>query len=107
VYSFPLGEHEHIFKKSLANFYCDDDVLHGALYLTNERLVFVGFLLDVSRKYMQEVPLTHIEELKPDKTFFIIPNVLIIRTIQERRLKFIMNRRDEWLDVIHRQISQV
>jgi hypothetical protein len=107
VYSFPLRDHERILKKSLANFYYDDDVLHGALYLTNERVVFVGFLLDVSRKYMQEVPLIHIKEIKPEKTFFIIPNVLIIRTIQERRMKFVMNRRDEWLDVIHRQIVQV
>jgi len=107
VYSFPLEKQECIVKKDLANLYCDGEAFNGALYLTNERIVFVGYLLDINNKYVEEIPLPHIKEISPEKTFYIIPNKLIITTIRERRLSFIVNNRDEWLHAICQQINQL
>lgn len=107
MYSFPLEKSEVILKKGMANLYCDDLVLNGALYLTNERLVFVGYLLDLISKYMEEVPLVHIKEIKPEKTFFILPNAIELATIRDRKLKLIVSERNKWLAEINRQISLV
>ncbi len=105
VYSFPLEEDEVIIKKGMANLYCEDAVLNGALYLTNQRLVFVGYLLDLAHKQLEEVPLVHIKEIKPEKTFFIIPNVIVLTTIRDRKLKLIVHGRNSWLSDINRQTN--
>ncbi|WP_425061248.1 hypothetical protein SCACP_20320 [Sporomusa carbonis] len=105
MYSFPLEPNETIIKKGLASYSCDGDVLNGALYLTDYRLVFVGYALSITNKYMDEVPLTHIRELKPEKTFFFIPNVLRITTIKDKSIKIVVKERDEWIASINKQID--
>lgn len=107
MYRFPIEERESIIKKDHANLYCDGEAYTGAFYLTSERLVFVGYLMDIDSKYIEEVPLAHISEAKPGKTFFLIPNVINISTIRNRELKFIVNDRDKWLAEINRQISNL
>jgi hypothetical protein len=107
VYSFPLEEQECIIKKDHANLYCDGEAFVGAFYLTSERIVFVGYLLDINDKYIEEVPLSHITEITPGKTFLVIPNVLNVSTIKDRTLKFIVKGRDHWLAAINEQLEQV
>lgn len=105
MYSFPIQESEMIIKKSLANVEEGDTVYSGALYLTNRRLVFVGYLPDSTNKYMEEVPLEHIEKMTPGTSLFIIPNVLYIDTIRGRKLKVVIRRRDEWIKTINQSSS--
>lgn len=105
MYTFPLETDERIKKKCLASYNCEGDVLSGALYLTDQRLVFVGYALDITNKYMDEVPLTHIKEILPEKTFYIIPNVLKVVTIGDKVIKFVVEGRNEWLEAIKRQID--
>lgn len=108
MYSFQLEQGESILKKDLANLQTEeDDALQGALYLTNERLVYVGYILDISKKYKMEIPLAHIRAVRPAKTFFVIPNVLRIETIRDEKLKFVLSRRNEWLDEISKQINML
>lgn len=107
MYSFPLEADETIVKKCLASYSCDGDVLSGALYLTDYRLVFVGYALSISNKYMDEVPLAHIKELRPEKTFFLIPNVLKVVTIKDKVIKFVIKGRNQWLEEINKQIDMV
>ncbi|MEG6586502.1 GRAM domain-containing protein [Dendrosporobacter sp. 1207_IL3150] len=107
MYSFPLAESEQILNKDFANLYCDGDAFNGALYLTNERIVFVGYLLDINNKYIEEIPLVHIKEIKKDKTFFVIPNCLLVETIKERNLKFIISKRDKWYSKILEEINKL
>jgi hypothetical protein len=107
MYSFPLEDNEYIIKKCLATYTCKDDVLSGALYLTDHRLVFVGYILSIDNKYMEEVPLTHIRELLPEKTFFVIPNALKVITINDKVIKFVVKDRNEWLEAINKQIASV
>ncbi|MBP2634095.1 MAG: hypothetical protein H6Q72_2 [Firmicutes bacterium] len=105
MYSFPLETDELILRKSHASYTCQGDVLSGALYLTDRRLVFIGYILSIDNKYMDEVPLTHIKALLPEKTFFIIPNVLKVITIKDKTIKFIIENRNDWLEAINRQVT--
>ena len=103
MYSFPVEANEHILKKGLVNLKCDGDTFSGALYLTTERLVFVGFLLDITHKYMEDVPLGHISEMTRGKSLFVIPNVLNVCTIKNRNLQFVVSGSGEWLAQINKQ----
>lgn len=106
MYSFAMEDGEKILKKSLANLYNDDQVLNGAMYLTTERLVFVGYLMDITNKYVEEVPLTHIERLEPGKSLWVIPNVIKVKTIREQLFSFVVKGRNEWLQAIHEAMEQ-
>ena len=107
MYSFPVEADEHILKKDLVNLELDGETFSGALYLTTERLVFVGFLLDITHKYMEDVPLAHISEITRGKSLFIIPNVLNVCTIKDKTLKFVVNGSKEWFTEINKQISLI
>ena len=107
MYSFPVEAGEDILKKSLVNLECDGETFSGALYLTTGRLVFVGYLLDITHKYMEDVPLAHISEMTRGKSLFIIPNVLRVCTIKDKKLKFVVNGSGEWLTEINKQINLI
>lgn len=107
MYSFPLEPDEVIIKKCLASYNCDKDVLNGALYLTDQRLVFVGYALSIANKYMDEVPLAHIKELRAEKTFLMIPNVLKVVTIRDKVIKFVVKGRNEWFEAVNEQINSM
>lgn len=107
MYRFPVGENEKIIKKGMASVQRGSESFSGALYLTNERVVFVGYLLDVSNKYLIEAPLEHILELKKGKTFFIIPNMIVVSTIKDQDFKIRVQGRDKWIQEINKQIAVV
>ena len=103
MYSFPVQANEDIVKKGLVNFEWNGESLSGALYLTTERLVFVGYLLDITHKYLEDVPLAHIREITRGKSLFIIPNVLKVSTIQDKTFKFVVSGSNEWMEKINKQ----
>lgn len=100
LYSFPLEPEEQILKKGMASLHQEGGAWTGAFYLTTDRLVFVGYMMDISRKYLEEIPLAHIENIKGGKTFYLFPNVLQITTIRGRTVEIIVEGRDEWLKAI-------
>lgn len=107
MYSFPMEEDERILKKGLANLYCDREAFNGALYLTTGRLVFVGYLLDITSKYMEEISLSHVSEIMPESSLLIIPNALRVKTIKDRDLKFVVSQRNQWLAEINKQMRTI
>lgn len=107
MYSFPVEASENILKKGLVNLELDGEAFSGALYLTTSRLVFVGYLLDITHKYMEDLPLTHIREITRGKSLLIIPNVLTVLTLTERKLKFIVSGSGEWLVEINKQMNLI
>lgn len=107
MYSFPVEASENILKKGLVNLELEGEAFSGALYLTTSRLVFVGYLLDITHKYMEDVPLAHVSEITRGKSLLIIPNVLTIWTLTERKLKFIVRGSNEWLVAINKQIQVI
>lgn len=96
MYSFSLQPDERILKKDHANFEGPTEKLHGALYLTTERLVFVGYLLGFDRKYLRVVPWAELDKVRTGRTFGLIPNVLIVETAEGEELRFIVRGRDAW-----------
>lgn len=105
MYSFPLQDNEAILKKAHASLSVDNNSFTGALYLTNDRLVFVGYILDINNKHMEEIPLQHIRTVNKEKTFYLIPNVLVVETIRDRHVKFVVSERDDWFDTIKNQMT--
>jgi hypothetical protein len=109
MYSFPLGEEEKILKKGHASLHLNENAFTGAFYLTNERLVFVGYVMDINMKHISEVPLTHISEIQGGKTFYLIANTLQITTIGGDRLKVIVDpgTRNGWLKAIREEMTKI
>ena len=107
MYEFPLEKDELILRKSLASLNVDGNAFNGAMYLTNERIVFVGYLLDISNKYLEEVPLPHVEKLEPATSLWLIQNAIILETIKGRSMKFVVKGRNAWLDDIEKQMKNI
>jgi hypothetical protein len=105
MYRFSLKENEQILKKGEAILHIEEEGLSGALYLTNERLVFVGFVLGASHQQERSVSLKQIRKLTGGKTFFIIPNVLNITSDADEHLKIVIQERDAWLAAIHNHMA--
>lgn len=107
MYRFTLEHNEQILKKGEASLHIDDVGLTGALYLTNERLVFVGFVLGASQQQEKAILLKQIKTIEGGKTFFIIPNVLAITLDDDEQFNVNVQGRDEWLASIRNQMAVV
>jgi hypothetical protein len=105
MYRFPLGNKEQILKKDSATLHIEREALTGALYLTSERLVFVGYVSGLIHKTIKAVSLKQIREIEGSKTMFIIPNVLDITLENNERLKVVIQGRDEWMAAIRREAA--
>lgn len=108
MYRFKVGEKEQILHKGLASLHIEEATFSGALYLTSERLVFVGHMLggNASTKEVS-VPLGQIASVKGGRTALVIPNVVEIVTNTNDRLRLILRNRNEWLTAIARQQAGV
>lgn len=104
-YGFDLNENEKIVHKALANMHDNDLIVNGALYLTNERLYFVGYLPNTGTRMFCEVSLYHVKEVRPEKTFRIFNNILRIIGIGEEQYKFIVDDQKIWLKEIDKQLN--
>lgn len=106
MYRFKVGEKEKILHKGLASLHIEEATFSGALYLTNDRLVFVGHMLggNASTKEVS-VPLGQIASVTGCRTALIIPNVIEIVTKTNDRLRIILRNRKEWLTAITRQCA--
>lgn len=102
MYSFPLKDDEVIIKKGLASLHLPEHAFHGAVYLTNERLVYVGYVMDIAKKYMEEIPFSRVAEVAGAKTFYFIPNVLAVKTLAGEEFRFIVDAadRNDWLKAV-------
>ena len=107
MYSFHLAEDESILRKDLANLQCEDNHLAGAFYLTTTRLIFIGYLVDATQKFMEEATFAGIKEVRPEKTFGILPNVIRIIKEDGTDIKILIKKRNEWLDEIRIQMGKL
>jgi len=105
MYSFELLENEKIIKKGLGNLTLEGMLFNGAVYLTSERMMFVGYLLDQTNKHYTDISLYHIDEIRKEKTFRILPNVLVIHSLQGVEWKLTISGRDGWYEAMQNQLS--
>ena len=106
MYSFPTGETEQILRKGHASLHKEGEAWTGAFYLTSQRLVFIGYMMDITRKYIEDVTLDSIREIRGGKTFGLFSNVLNVTTLAGLRLKIIVEGRDSWLAAIRTEIDR-
>lgn len=106
MYVFPLEKNERILKKGMATLELEEKTGLGAIYLTSERLVFVGYQgAAVTSAWEAEIPLVHIGDIKEAKTFSLLSNVIEISTIRGQRFRLIIRDRDAWKAAIEAQME--
>ena len=106
MYKFPLNDMEVILRKDLASMSIADQAYNGALYLTNERIVFVGYVMDIRNKYIEEILFPQIDEISRVNSLFFIPNAFLIKTTHGRNPRFVVKDRDAWIADIKRKIGE-
>jgi hypothetical protein len=106
-YVFNVNENEIILHKAQANMQDEQLIVHGALYLTSERLVFVGYVPNTRTKVQSEVSLYHVQEIRPGKTFFFIENIIRVIDIRNEEYKFIVDKQKIWLAEIYKQLDAI
>jgi hypothetical protein len=108
VYVFKLNANERIVRKAVGSAQFDDKAGLGALYLTNERIVFIGYeRTTITSTVEEEIPLEHIEEIKAAKTFALLANAIEINTIRGRRFRFTIDNRDSWIEAIKERMDKI
>ena len=107
MYSFALLANETILKNGLACLELDEFHLYGALYLTNERLLFIGYTRMNAFKHKVEIDLAHIEHLQTKKTLSLFDNAIQIMTFQGFTCTIIIDQRDQWATDISQQMDIV
>jgi len=103
-YEFNMLENEKILYKALVNMHDNDLIVNGALYLTDERMVFVGYVPNERTRVSCEVSLYHIKEIRPEKTFFLFNNIIRVINVRDEEYKFIVDDQKNWLEKINTQI---
>ena len=107
MYSFSMHDNEQIIKKDHANFDSNAEKLHGALYLTTERLVFVGYVMGMDRKYLMEMPLESLKEVSKARSLGLIPNALVVKAATKESARFVLRRRNEWYQALMEHMGSV
>lgn len=106
MYSFQIQPGEQMLKKGLASLQAEDATLSGAIYLTDVRLVFVGYLLGgPAIKKELSLPLADILSIAGGKTALIIPNAVDITPAGADPFRLILRDRNAWLSAIRDQMS--
>lgn len=113
---FPLEEGERLLKHGGATYEREEiglwssmlttNAMLGTLYLTTERLVFVGHMAATRTYMMEEVLLAHVDGVLPARTFSWLSNALLVTTLRGRRLRFLVQGRDEWSAAILEQVEK-
>ena len=106
-YGFEMTENEKILHKGLANMQEGSAIVKGALYLTNERMVFVGLVPESRTMVQSEVSLFHVREVRLKRTLFIFENIIEIENLQGEVYKFILDKQKVWHAEIHKQLAAI
>ena len=69
----------------------------GKLYLTNKRLVFKSHKINF-QKYQLSINLPDIQKVDKYKPFGIANNGLLIKTADNKIEKFVVEKREAWMD---------
>ncbi|MHC1762056.1 MAG: GRAM domain-containing protein [Negativicutes bacterium] len=106
-YEFPLKDDEKIIHKERANMHDSDYVLNGALYLTNQRIVFIALVPKRNTKVTYTILLSNIKDVIPEKSLFFFNNILRVVSTLDEQYKFVVKGQKEWQTQILQQISQI
>lgn len=105
-----LQEGEKIIKKGGANLSTILQGKGGHLYLTNQRLVFIGHGMNIGKDKF-EIDLSDVQYVEKAPTvslwllFIPIPNAIKVGTNNGRITKFTVTNRKDWIEKINNTIK--
>ncbi len=104
---FELGQEETLIKEGSANLQRNIETVGGALFLTNQRLIFKPHKLSIQKELI-EIGLGEIQSLTPSWTRFlnlipIFPNSLSLLTNKGDKYRFVLFKRADWAVAIEAQ----
>ena len=104
MYGFRLERGERLLKRGEGCMSVEDSTVLGTLFLTNQRLIFVGLARrPLTSVAAVEIPLEHIDTIKTDKTLKLIANAIRVTTIRGGKFTFLVSDRDRWVSAISEQ----
>ena len=106
-YGFALNQGEVIIHKGTANMHDSEYIISGALYLTDEKIIFIGYIPNSRNKVSSTILLEDVREVKTEKSLFVFNNILRIVDIHDVNYKFIVKGQQEWNSQILRQLGRV
>jgi hypothetical protein len=99
-----LLKNEVIIKKGPANHFKGLEGVGGALYLTNNRVIFKSHAFNIQR-HTDIFPLDEIVDIGKRKSMGIIPNGIFIKMKDGRIEKFVVKNRSKWLAEIQDRLK--
>ena len=90
---------QKVIKTGAANHFKNAEAVGGRLYLLNDRLTFKSHKLNLQNHEL-EIPLTQITQVSTFNSLGIIPNGIVIKTIDNHHFKFVVTGRKEWLNLL-------
>lgn len=99
-----LRDDEELIRDSAANLQRGIETVGGRLYLTTHRLIFEAHAFNV-QSGATVIPLRDVEEMWKCWTKFlgllpIFPNSLAVSTSKGKTFRFVIGRRDEWINTV-------
>jgi hypothetical protein len=98
-----LQPDETILKDIRANHFKGIESVGGRLYATNQRVVFKSHILNV-QNHILSIPYSDIKSFGTRNTLGIIPNGLYIELHNGTIEKFVVPRRNEWIELLQTRI---
>jgi hypothetical protein len=100
-----IEEDQKIIKSGAANHFKNAEAVGGRLYLLNDRLTFKSHKLNLQNHEL-EIPLSHITQISTFNSLGIIPNGILIKTIDNQNFKFVVTGRKEWMEQLNGFIEE-
>ncbi len=99
-----LQENEKIIKEGAANHFQGLESVGGKLYLTNRRVVFNSHNLNI-QIHQISIPFNKIKKVEKRMSLGIVPNGLLIKTIDGKEEKFVVWGRSKWRTLIEQKVA--
>jgi hypothetical protein len=88
-----------------ANFFRGIEAVGGRLKITSKRLIFTSHLINVQFG-TTEIPINNIEHLEKAKSLGLINNQMIVVLKSGVKYKFVINNRDDVINVIDKELKR-
>lgn len=95
---------EKVLFEGLANHFKGMEGVGGKLFLTNKRVRFRSHAVNI-QTHDESYPLTSITDVKAVNNAWIIPNGLLLTLADGRRERFVVYKRNEWVDQIEQRLT--
>lgn len=95
---------EIVIRSGFANFWRGPEAVGGKLWLTSRWLIFKSHAVNIQTG-IWALPLTEIAAIAPVNTLKIVPNGLEVTLRSGEKARFVVNKRQKWIEAINAVLS--